>query len=43
MIHENKNGDWCDLKIYSIPVDKLMEDIVGYEDKIVNLWNEFAK
>ena len=42
MIHENQNGDWCDLKIYSIPVDKLMEDIVGYEDKIVNLWKGFA-
>lgn len=43
MIHENKNGDWCDLKIYSIPVDKLMEDIVGYEDKIVKLWKGFAE
>lgn len=43
MIHENKNEDWCDLKIYSIPVDKMKENLVAYEDKIVNLWNEFAK
>ena len=42
MIHENKNGDWCDLKIYSIPVDKIKEGLVVYEDKIVKLWNEFA-
>ena len=43
IVHENKNGDWCDLKIYSIPVDKIKEGLVGYEDKIVKLWKEFSK
>lgn len=43
MIHENKNGDWCDLKIYSIPVDKMKENLVAYEDKIVKLWKGFAE
>lgn len=43
LVHKNKNGDWCDLKIYSIPVDKMKENLQSYEDKIVNLWKEFAK
>lgn len=43
MIHENKNGDWCDLKIYSIPVDKMKENLVAYEDKIIKLGKEFSK
>ena len=42
LVHENKNGDWCDLKIYSIPVDKMKEGLAEYEDKIVKLWKEFA-
>lgn len=42
IVHENKSGDWCDLKIYSIPVDKMKEGLVEYEDKIVKLWKEFA-
>lgn len=43
LVHENKNQDWCDLKIYSIPVDKMKEGLVGYEDKIIKLWKAFAK
>lgn len=43
LVHENKNQDWCDLKIYSISVDKMKEGLVGYEDKIIKLWKEFAK
>lgn len=43
LVHENKNQDWCSLKIYSIPVDKMKEGLVGYEDKIIKLWKEFAK
>ena len=43
LVHENKNQDWCDLKIYSIPVDKMKENLEHYEDKIVKLWKEFSK
>lgn len=43
MTHENKNGDWCDLKIYSIPVDKTKENLHYYEDKIIKLWKEFSE
>lgn len=42
LVHENKNQDWCDLKIYSIPVDKMKENLQYYEDKIIKLWKEFA-
>lgn len=42
LVHENKNQDWCDLKIYSIPVDKMKENLQYYEDKLVKLWKAFA-
>lgn len=43
VVGENKNDDWCDLKIYSIPVEKMKENLVAYEDKIVKLWKAFSK
>lgn len=34
--------EWCKLKIYSLPVEKLV-DIDKYEIRMRNLWQEFNK
>ena len=42
MVHENRYGEWCDLKIYSIPTDKLV-DIEKFESKLCEMWIAFNK
>lgn len=42
MVHENGYGEWCDLKIYSIPTDKLV-DIEKFESKLRDMWIAFNK
>lgn len=36
------NNEWCDLKIYGIPVDKVV-DIEKFESKLRNMWIAFNK
>lgn len=38
---ENESSDWCDLKIYSIPLEKFKENIDYYEKKILVMWEVF--
>lgn len=41
LVHENQDGDWCDLKIYSLTEEKLMCNLVSYEKKLLDMWKVF--
>lgn len=42
LIHENSKGEWCDLSIYSLQPDELIDNIEKYEGKILKLWEAFC-
>lgn len=43
MVHQSPvSKEWCDLKIYSIPTDKLV-DIEKFESKLREMWIAFNK
>ncbi|MNQ73937.1 hypothetical protein D3C85_886830 [compost metagenome] len=41
LVHENKNEDWTDIKIYSLSPEKLMSNLEKYEIQILNMWEVF--
>ena len=42
LVHENQQGEWCDLRIYSLSEEQIRSKLVSYEDKIINLWEIFC-
>jgi hypothetical protein len=40
---EDYQGEWCDLSLYSISLEKLEQNLGHYEDRIVSLWGNFIK
>ena len=43
LTHENKEGLWCDLTIYSLTQDELADKLPSLEQKLLRLWKEFNK
>ena len=43
LTHENKEGLWCDLTIYSLTQDELADKLASLEQKLLRLWKEFNK
>ena len=43
LVHENKAGDWCDLKIYSLNEEKILANLGKYEKQLLNMWQLFYK
>lgn len=43
LVHENQNEDWADIKIYSLPPEKLMNNLDRYEIQIMNMWGKFCE
>lgn len=43
LVHENQNGEWCDLKIYSLTEDELWNNLKSLEDKLLAMWGMFCK
>jgi len=43
LAHENQQGEWCDLKIYSLKEEQIQGKLESYEDKIINLWEIFCE
>lgn len=43
LVHENKEGQWCDLKIYSLTEDELWNSLKSLEDKLLAMWGVFSK
>lgn len=41
--HENKNGEWCNLSIYSLRQEDIESNLNSYESRLVNIWKEFNK
>lgn len=41
LVHENKDGDWCDLKIYSLKEEDIKYNLEKYERKLMDLWKVF--
>ena len=43
LVHENLQGEWCDLKIYSPDEFDLWNNIKHYESKLLKMWEVFNK
>ena len=43
LTHENKEGLWCDLTIYSLTQDELADKLPSLEQKLLRLWKVFNK
>lgn len=43
LTHENKEGLWCDLTIYSLTQDELADKLPSLEQKLLRIWVEFNK
>jgi hypothetical protein len=43
MVHENAQGEWCDIGIYSLTDDQLMTKIEQYEKKLLEMWEVFYR
>ena len=43
LVHENESGEWCNLKIYSLEENDLLESIEKYESKLLAMWDVFNK
>ena len=42
MVHENRYGEWCDFKIYSLTEGQIKEFLGKYENNIKQLWEVFS-
>lgn len=38
---ENKDSEWCDIKIYSISPYELIDNLKKYESKLLKMWEAF--
>ena len=41
LVHENKSGDWADIRIYSLTEDKIVANLSKYEQQLLHMWNVF--
>lgn len=41
LAHENKDGEWCDIKIHSLTEEQIKDSLSAYETKILNMWRVF--
>lgn len=41
LVHERPDGRWCDLKIYSISKEDLLDDVGKYEHTLISMWKTF--
>lgn len=39
IVVESKENDWYVFKIYSIPLDKFVQNVESFEQKVLKLWN----
>lgn len=43
LCHENGQGEWCKLKIYSLKPEDIYTNLDKYEQKILKLWKVFCE
>lgn len=41
IVHENRDEDWTDIKIYSLNPEKLSANLEKYEIKLLDMWEKF--
>lgn len=41
LCHKNKDGEWCDLKIYSLTRKHVEDSLDRLEQKVLNMWKAF--
>lgn len=41
LVHENKDGNWCDLKIYSLSEEEISANLPKLEKKLLDMWVVF--
>lgn len=41
LCHENKDGEWCDIKIYSLTRKQVEDSLDRLEQKVLNMWKVF--
>ena len=43
LVHENKESEWCDLKVYSLSEEQIKDNLSKYEKKLLDMWKVFAE
>lgn len=43
IVHENADEEWCELKVYGLKQDQILEGIDLYERKIMDMWAVFNR
>lgn len=43
LVHENKESEWCDLKVYSLSEQQIKDNLSKYEKKLLDMWKVFAE
>ena len=43
LVHENKDGEWCDLRVYSLSEQQIKDNLSKYEKKLLDMWEVFAE
>lgn len=41
LVHENGDGEWCDLSVYSLTEEELTVNIAKYETRLLEMWKVF--
>lgn len=42
LCHENKQGEWCNLRIYGLKSEDVYDNIDKYETKLLEMWKMFC-
>ncbi len=43
LVHENKESEWCDLKVYCLSEQQIKDNLSKYEKKLLDMWKVFAE
>jgi len=43
LTHENPKGEWCNLEIYSLSPQQIIDNIAAYEATLMQMWELFYR
>lgn len=41
IVHERKDGEWCDFRIYGLTEEQIVSKLSNYESSLKECWNTF--
>ena len=41
IVHERKDGEWCDFKVYGLTEEQISSKLINYETSLKECWNTF--